>query len=77
MSEVRISSVKFTNFKALSNYSVSLSETNILVGANNAGKSTIISAFRILDVAIRRARRLKSERIPLPDGGSGLGHRIP
>ncbi|WP_460114815.1 ATP-dependent nuclease [Pseudomonas sp. H3_G03] len=56
---------------------MSLSETNILVGANNAGKSTIISAFRILDVAIRRARRLKSERIPLPDGGSGLGHRIP
>lgn len=77
MSEVRISSVKFTNFKALSNYSVSLSETNILVGANNAGKSTIISAFRILDVALRKARRLKAERVPLPHGGMGLGHRVP
>lgn len=77
MSEVRISSVKFTNFKALSNYFVSLAETNILVGANNAGKSTVISAFRILDVALRRARRLKAERVPLPGGGSGLGHRIP
>jgi hypothetical protein len=77
LSEVRISSVKFTNFKALSDYSVSLTEANILVGANNAGKSTVISAFRILDVALRRARRLKSERIPLPGGKFGLGHRIP
>lgn len=77
MSEVRISSVKFTNFKALSNYSISLSETNILVGANNAGKSTIISAFRILDVALRKARRLKAERVPLPSGGVGFGHRVP
>ncbi|WP_299177565.1 ATP-dependent endonuclease [uncultured Neptuniibacter sp.] len=77
MSEVRISSVKFTNFKALRNYSVSFSETNILVGPNNAGKSTIISAFRILDVALRKARRRKAERVPLPSGSTGFGHRVP
>ncbi|WP_136681233.1 ATP-binding protein [Neptunomonas sp. XY-337] len=77
MSEVRISSVKFTNFKALRNYSVSFNETNILVGPNNAGKSTIISAFRILDVALRKARRLKAERVPLPSGSTGFGHRVP
>lgn len=77
MSEVRISSVKFTNFKALRNYSVSFNETNILVGPNNAGKSTIISAFRILDVALRKARRLKAERVPLPSGSTGFGHSVP
>lgn len=77
MSEVRISSIKFTNFKALRNYSVSLNETNILVGPNNAGKSTVISAFRILDVALRKAKRLKAERVPLPNGSIGFGHRIP
>lgn len=77
MSEVRISSIKFTNFKALRNYSVSLGETNILVGPNNAGKSTVISAFRILDVALRKAKRLKAERVPLPNGSSGFGHRVP
>lgn len=77
MSTVRISSVRFTNFKALSNYSVSLIDTNILVGPNNAGKSTIISAFRILDVALRKARRVKAERVPLPNGTTGFGHRIP
>lgn len=77
MPEVRISSIKFKNFKALSNYSVSLSETNILVGPNNAGKSTLISAFRILDVALRKARRLRAERVPLPNNSFGLGHRVP
>lgn len=77
MSEVKISSLKFTNFKALRNYSVSLGETNILVGPNNAGKSTVISAFRILDVALRKAKRLKAERVPLPNGSTGFGHRVP
>ena len=77
MSSVRISSIKFINFKALKNYSVSLHETNILVGPNNAGKSTVISALRILDVALKKARRLKAERVPTPSGSVGFGHRIP
>ncbi|MDD5321747.1 MAG: AAA family ATPase [Methylococcales bacterium] len=77
MSTVKISSIKFTNFKSLSNYSVSLQETNILVGPNNAGKSTIISAFRILEVALKKARRLKAERVSLPAGSFGFGHKIP
>lgn len=77
MPEVRISSIKFKNFKALSDYSVSLSETNILVGPNNAGKSTVISAFRMLDVALRKARRLRAERVPLPNDSVGFGHRVP
>ncbi|TXX97373.1 AAA family ATPase [Vibrio mimicus] len=77
MSHVRISSVKFTNFKALKDYSVSITDTNILVGPNNAGKSTIISAFRILDVALRKAKRRKPERVPYPDGKFGFGHRVP
>jgi ABC-type multidrug transport system ATPase subunit len=77
VSNVRISSIKFTNFKALKNYSVSLDDTNILVGPNNAGKSTIISAFRILDVAIKKARRLKPERVITSSGKIGFGHKIP
>lgn len=77
MPDVRISSVRFTNFNALSSYSVALSETNILVGPNNAGKSTIISAFRILDVALRKAKRLNADRVHLPEDRMGFGHRIP
>jgi AAA15 family ATPase/GTPase len=74
---VKIASIKFSNFKALSDYSISLQGMNILVGPNNSGKSTIISAFRILDVALRKARSRKAERVPIPSGSFGLGHRVP
>lgn len=77
MDSIKISSIKFFNFKALSDYSVSLQGMNILVGPNNSGKSTIISAFRILDVALRKARSRKAERVPIPSGSFGLGHRVP
>lgn len=65
---LKISSIKFSNFKALSDDSVSLQGMNILVRPNNCGKSTIISAFRILDVALRKACSRKAERVPIPFG---------
>jgi predicted ATP-dependent endonuclease of OLD family len=60
-SETVISHVLFKNYKALSYFSFALQQMNILVGPNNCGKSTIIGAFRILDIAIRRARAKKAE----------------
>jgi hypothetical protein len=54
-------SIKFRNYKAFKNYSVALAEFNILVGANNAGKSTVIGAFRILAEGIRRAKFRNAE----------------
>ena len=77
VNSVKIRSINFFNFKALSDYSISLQGMNILVGPNNSGKSTIISAFRILDVALRKARVRKAERVPIPSGSFGFGHRVP
>lgn len=54
-------SIRFRNYKAFKNFSVALAEFNILVGANNAGKSTVIGAFRILAEGIRRARARNAE----------------
>lgn len=76
MTPVKITSIRFTNFKSLRNYSVALHETNILVGPNNAGKSTIISALRILEVALRRAKSKNAERVNLPEDRLGYGHNI-
>jgi predicted ATPase len=76
MSSVKITSIRFTNFKSLSNYSVTLHDTNILVGPNNAGKSTIISALRLLEVALRRAKSRNAERVRLPGDKLGYGHNI-
>lgn len=53
--------IKFRNYKAFRSYSLNLAEFNILVGANNAGKSTVIGAFRILAEGIRRAQHRRAE----------------
>jgi energy-coupling factor transporter ATP-binding protein EcfA2 len=50
-------SIKFRNFKSLKNFSVRLKSFNVLVGPNNAGKSTVLDAFRLLSAAIRYASR--------------------
>ena len=72
---VRFTSVRFHNFKAFKNYSVSLSPFNILVGPNNSGKSTILAAFRILSEATRKAKARKPEWVQGPQGGT-LGYHI-
>ncbi|MBI1369714.1 MAG: AAA family ATPase [Planctomycetes bacterium] len=59
--DVRFVRVSFENFKALKQYSVDLGRMNIMVGPNNCGKSTILSAFRTLHIALRRARAKSSE----------------
>jgi len=41
---------------------------NILVGPNNCGKSTVLSAFRVLSAGIRRARAKSPDLISGPDG---------
>ena len=64
MSEkLRISSIRFRNYKAFRDYSISLNPFNVLVGPNNAGKSTVLGAIRILSEGIRRARAKSPELI--------------
>ncbi len=67
-SKASITSVEFKNFKALKNFSVKLQRMNILVGPNNSGKSTIISAFRALGVGIRQALSKKASIVNTPEG---------
>lgn len=73
--EVNISSVRFERYKALRSFSISLQRINILVGPNNCGKSTIIGAFRVLDIALRQARARRAQQI-LYDGHTIWGHRL-
>lgn len=67
--------VEFKRFKAFDSFSFSLRHFNILVGPNNAGKSTILAAFRILAAALRRA----TSRSPMPlrgPNGNTFGYKI-
>ena len=47
--------IDFHRFKAFLNFVLHLRRFNILVGPDNAGKSTILAAFRILASALRKA----------------------
>jgi AAA domain, putative AbiEii toxin, Type IV TA system/AAA ATPase domain len=67
MNRIYISSIFFKNYKAFRRFSLSLQDTNILVGPNNCGKSTIIGALRVLAAGLRRARARKPERVMIGD----------
>ena len=54
-----IQKVHFHNYKVLKNNELGLTKTTVLTGVNNAGKSTALSAFRLLDAALAVAHRLK------------------
>jgi hypothetical protein len=67
--------VDFHRFKAFQQFSLHLRHFNILVGPNNAGKSTILAAFRILAASMRRAWARKPEIVQGPQG-SAYGYVI-
>src|SRR4051812_1885509 len=60
--------VDFSHFKAFRGFSLRLRHFNILVGPNNSGKSTILTAFRILAAALRKANTRRAEMIRGPQG---------
>jgi hypothetical protein len=70
----RFTRVEFTRFKAFKKFSLTLRHFNILVGPNNAGKSTVLAGFRILSAAMRRAGSRKSEVVK---GPAGIAHGYP
>jgi AAA15 family ATPase/GTPase len=71
----RFTIVEFKRFKAFDSFRLDLRKFNVLVGPNNAGKSTIIAAFRILSEAMRRASSRKAELFQGP-AGHIYGHAV-
>lgn len=67
-SGVTISEIHFKNFKALQSFTAHLNRMNVLVGPNNAGKSTFLSAFRLLAAGLRRAHSRKPDLVRGPSG---------
>ena len=72
----KFTAVTFRNYKALKRFSVTLNEFNVLVGPNNAGKSTIVGAFRILSEGIRKASSRNAVPISSPSI-KARGHHVP
>lgn len=73
---LNITLIKFSNYKSFKQFSVSLNEFNILVGPNNAGKSTVIGALKILAEGLRKARSRKPILIEDPNNNQIFGYEI-
>lgn len=72
-----ITEVQLRNFKCFPNHIVPFKPNTIIVGENNAGKSTIIEALRILSVLTSKYENLNYINIPewlekKPDGYRGV-----
>lgn len=52
-------SIAFENYKRFERFNISCRETNIFVGPNNAGKSTILDSLRIFGAVHRYAQRTR------------------
>lgn len=73
---VHINSISFSHYKSFKSFKVTLREFNILVGPNNAGKSTVIGAIKILFEGLRKAKSKKPTNITSPEGTTVLGYEI-
>ena len=62
----QIVEIKYSNYKGFKKFTLSINDFNILVGPNNAGKSTIIGSLKILAEGIRKAKFKKPNYIPNP-----------
>ncbi|MBA3666744.1 MAG: AAA family ATPase [Sphingomonas sp.] len=76
--DARVESVRLENFRGFRDHTVSLLPTTVLVGQNNAGKSTLIDALRILAIAVRRAGMARYDATPdwLDAQVIGVGYRL-
>jgi len=68
--------VRFRNFKSLRDFTVYLRAMNVLVGPNNAGKSTVLDAFRIIMAAHSFASRRLQQIIRI-NNDTIVGYDIP
>ncbi len=72
----QIRSIKYLNYKSFKEFTIDLNNFNILVGQNNAGKSTIIGSLKILAEGIRKAKSKKPISILTPGNFNVFGYEI-
>jgi AAA15 family ATPase/GTPase len=65
--------LRLQNFRCFSDHAVPFRPCTIIVGRNNAGKSTLVDALRLVSIATMRYRTLGFR--PIPDWATCLQER--
>lgn len=71
-------SIRLQNYRCFADHTIDFGRTTIVVGRNNAGKSTLIEALRLVSVALTRFRGVVAVQAPswLDDARTGPGQRL-
>lgn len=74
----RLASLRLRNYRCFADHTVDLGGTTIIVGKNNAGKSTLIETLRLAAIALKRFNMITSVQAPewLDDIPVGRGQRL-
>lgn len=71
-----LKSITLQNFRGFDKHRLPLKETTVIVGQNNAGKTTIVEALRLISLVVGRYRNLTYREAPhwsdLPRGHIGV-----
>jgi len=59
-----LTTLSLTNFRRFDDYELTLKPRTVIVGPNNAGKSTIVDALRLVSLVANRLGGLRFERVP-------------
>ncbi len=59
-----LASLQLKNYRCFDNHEVTFRNMNIVVGANNAGKSTLVEAIHLVGLVVRRYKGLSYARPP-------------
>lgn len=59
-----LEALEIRNFRKFDRYAVAFGERNLLVGPNNAGKSTLIEALRLISIVVNRFGALNFDSAP-------------
>lgn len=71
-----LKSMRLVNYRGFIQFSVSFAKESYLIGPNNAGKSTILTALRVVDSLIRVARARNPSRSAMDGGRQVLAYPI-
>jgi hypothetical protein len=59
-----LKSINLKNYRCFSDHTLPLKPETIIVGRNNAGKSTIIEGFRLISIVLERSKNLIFKAVP-------------
>lgn len=74
---IQIEHLTLRNFRKFKAFSLPLRSSNVLVGPNNSGKSSILDAFRILFGCYRYSRSVSPKLIDVEGKGVCAGYYVP